>query len=578
MMASPFRGPLKRPLFWMAMILAFFAARGVLLIFVHGPATPALPADAYFYLSKAENLIAGRGLTTYWNDGLDRKFFPMNSVVLAPFSLLKAAFPAYWVIASSLYYLLTAAVLWKLVRRIEPSIPVGFVALLLWLANPNVLLWHSVPYAEGLATLLLWGSVLIALPDWRTCHPVRFAMASLLAGCALAARAEAAFIAAVVAVELIVSVRRGGFAAIPWPRLALGGALFLLPLTIWLLSLPPTADSSRISYLGEFQQRFAWQQITHNLNVLAGSLLYETNLRPEAPWRIITMVAGSRFFPVLIGVALAGGLGSKGRWLVLTLAAYLLSHALWHYAYGRFNLLVLPVAVYLFALGIYRTAASPWRSGVSVLLILAGDLAAVFGEAAVRLTPGLMVGGGIMLELGIRLLERRAPATDGDETTAAPRPLVQPLLRFAAGAFVLATAVVMSNIGVHAILRHKQFLTSDDGRTSIRPEWAEAVLSRIDSSTACMIPVDFPLAYRVGSMTGLRVWYSGGLPDFFPPAFERTRTAEFLDAEEIRYILSYSSRDAWAEEFGLSEEDAARLAVQRTFPRGELLAWRLTGK
>lgn len=562
-------------------ILVVVALCGAGLIALHGTTTSVLTVDAYFYLSKAENLIAGRGLTTYWNDGIDRKFFPMHSIVLAPFSWLRAAVPDYWVMAEALYYLLTAAVLARLVFRLERSRSVALFAVVLWLVNPNVLLWHSVPYSEGLATLLLWSAILLCAGGWRSCGTGRFALASALAGMAMATRAEAGLIAPFFLAVVSMTVLREGPSSIPWRRLALGLGLFCGPMLLWWGSIPAEGHAARLSYVAEFRDRFTWQQLQFNFEVLFTSVLFERHLRLPAPWMQLVVIVGSRLYLIAIGLALAGALGWRGRWACVLFLLYQGIHAFWHYAYGRFNLLFLPLTLYMFALALKWIFSAWWRLGATLLLLLCGDLPGLMGIESQGVRAGMMIVGGGLLE-GLRrwgpsmasgLTGRKARSADAESGAGRRSGPPLPGPGFLGYALMAALVFVMGSLGHYAILRHKQFMTSDDGRTGVRPAQVQAVVLRIGPERGFLVDVDFPLAYRVGTLTGERVWFSTGLQDFFPAAFDRSRTVEFLREKDIKYILSPEPGEVWRKQYQIPKESADQLVMEKRLPGAELLKW-----
>jgi hypothetical protein len=139
--------------------------------------------------------------------------------------------------------------------------------------------------------------------------------------------------------------------------------------------------------------------------------------------------------------------------------------------------------------------------------------------------------------------------------------------------FAAALAFVMLHLGSGAILRHKEFLVRDDGRTSVRDRHVEAIVARIGNGDSCLAPVDFPLAYRVGSLTGDRIWFSGGLGDFFPPPFDLRETARFLDDKKIRVILTPGSADSWKREFHIPDAQSGKLSLEKRLPGAQVLEW-----
>ena len=525
------------------LLLLLLAANGARLIVAYGAHDVVHPVDAYFYLAKAESLAAGQGLRTYWNDGGDRMFFPLQSIALAPFSLLRGAWPRYWLILSVALYLLNALVLARLLRILEAPGLVQFGTLALWLANPNILLWHSVPYAESLASLLGWSAVLVFADQWRTGPAWRLAAAGLLAGLALTARAEAILLPLVFGIVILVQLAQGGRSAVPWRRVALAAGLFVLPFALYWLSLSSTAEGARQAYVGVSIERFELGNLWDNFQKLFFGILLEIGIDPRG-------VLGN-YFPALttpgmmralgaaqllihlthwlsLAAALLGRLGRPARWAAVTLLGYQALHSFWFYSYGRFNFVVVPLAAYVVA------------SGAHHALALLDKMAYA------------------------RLSGQERPVAPGSWATAV------------GGLGLLLAAGMMSLYGAVAIDRQQYFLEREAGMPP--RERLEAILmicANLRPDEMYLVVDDLWLAYEVGSRGGGRAWYTQSRQEFFEQAFGLEEGWALMRREGVRLVATRLSKDECLERLGVPEREHQMFHAKHRAPGGYgLLEWR----
>jgi len=529
--SSPFRSQPKAS--WLALVLLLvFGACGLWVIIRFGSAPAPYPVDAYYYLAKAENLRDGRGLTTYWNDGLDRKFFPLQSIALAALVFLRYWWPSYWLALSVLAYAVNGVVLWKLLRRIEPSEPVRFATLAFWLCNPNVLLWSSVPYAEGLASALAWGAVAVCARGWRNVPARRFLAAALLGGLAVTARPEAVALALAFAILVMVQAAREGRRAIPWRRLAAGAALFAAPFAAYWLSLPSATESPRLLYVHEFFERFSPAAVLDNFLDLLYSILMEKGveiafLQGQGAWPALGALRYGIdvVFALSLLLALAGRLGRLARWTAAGMLGYQLLHALWHYAYGRFDYPVVPLAAYIFASG----------------------LAALFRIGRRGIFPIPPRG------VGLQLLSSRSAAY------------------FAAAAAIAAT---MALYGVLAIMRQQYFISRMDVRVPSQVRavvLAQLVTSLGEGDNYLCSTADLWLAYGVGSMRGARAWFEEAKPDFGEAPFAPEKALDFMERRRISWIVTRRSLEKWLDDYHIPVERRAEFVPRLETPQIEVI-------
>jgi hypothetical protein len=74
-------------------------------------------------------------------------------------------------------------------------------------------------------------------------------------------------------------------------------------------------------------------------------------------------------------------------------------------------------------------------------------------------------------------------------------------------------------------------------------------------------------------LTGERIWFSGGLKDFFPPAFDRRETEAFLREKQIRMILTNDPPESWLKRFHIPPSKFSSLGLEKELPGSDLLRW-----
>lgn len=353
---------------------------GGLLIFYHASRTPTYTIDSYFYLSKARQLVAGHGLTTSWNDGLDPKYFPGYSLALAAAYALGGSFIHLQIIA----YVLSAVLLVAVLRELRTDAIGQILAATALAVNPITLKWFSLPMAEGVALALSLASVLMLLGFSRTGRLALLISACLLGGIATVTRVEALFLLFVFA--LILYPNRH---TIRKAVLAGGLLLFFLPLLAYLARLSFSAGGGP-AYAREFWWTMARFSILKNFlyNVwVPFGLMYKTPpatlggiphavvLSAAAIWLLV----GQVLFLGGLSVALLTRKNTAARAAGLLFLAYAVLHALWYYRYERFMLLALPLAALIWAWSCSNAAGLAGQKamrrlvpGMQVLLVAAG--------------------------------------------------------------------------------------------------------------------------------------------------------------------------------------------------------------
>jgi len=199
-----------------------------------------LPDDAFYYFAIARNLARGLGFTV---DGVTvtNGFHALWALLLAPFFRLfpfAGDLPIH--LALSLGALLDAGTGWLVfltVRRGTRDWLAAMISALLYVFNPAVIL-QSVNGLETSLSMALWAAFFYAYLGVRVGGGRsvaseglgRWVLLGLLGGVMLLARSDAVFLLAVVALDLVLLLRRR--AVLPIVGLAVGT---ILPLGPWLL-------------------------------------------------------------------------------------------------------------------------------------------------------------------------------------------------------------------------------------------------------------------------------------------------------------------------------------------------------
>jgi len=350
-------------LVWLILIGALIVGSGC--VVYNSARTPTYPIDSYFYLSKAAALAEGHGLRTNWNDGVDTKYFPGYSIVLA-FSFL---FTESFIPAQLVSYLLCAILIFRIAKELGLEEIERILIVTAFAANPIVIKWFALPMAEGSALALSLLSVYLFLQFvYRRRYGLLFA-ACAIGGFAAVTRAEALFLLAVFA--MIALPERRDLSA---PRLLAGVAVFALaPLLFW--AQLKFGSSGGSAYVGEFWQSFSlvgslknlaynvWAPfgLMHSFGVARGA----TNLPDSVGLLPAFILAGALWvflgqgiFFCALALSLLGKLGPRAKAAGLLFVIYAVTHSLWHYKYERFMLMAIPLAAIVWAAAVRAISQS----------------------------------------------------------------------------------------------------------------------------------------------------------------------------------------------------------------------------
>ncbi len=390
-------------------------------------APPGFPVDCYVYLTKAESLISGRGLSVNWGDGIDRKFFPGYSLYLAPFALMGGNGGAYWIPANLLACGMLLFFLWKLTRYLGFTSLWRLVILLAVLSNVVLLSWIFLPYAEILSTALALAAWCVAIHPRDYRRPVfRWLFSGLLLGAAFMTRPEAG----IYLPFLILSSDKTG-----WRERFRPAVLILLWMPLLFLCWYATLQGGKqedkgLAYVGMLQEHhIKGRQILDNFQTYV-HLLFSRNI-------------GSNFYKWLGLVKLyiwqfvlvAGLLGFLGRVAMResgVLLIYALLHSFWPYFAERYLILVLPLAAIVLIRGLqFIATAGLFRTSYSLFI---GILLLIFWietgydmgkkgqehvlEYILNDIPTALSHGEVARMAGESLPEQRVILTDGGPMTA----------------------------------------------------------------------------------------------------------------------------------------------------------------
>jgi hypothetical protein len=479
-------------------VLALALIAGTGLITYHATGTPTHTIDSYFYLSKAKQLAAGEGLTTTWNNGIDAKYFPGYSVILAPSFL----FVDSYVPVQVLCYLLCAALLYLVAREMEFPLAERMLAVIAFAVNPIVIKWLSVPMAEGAATALCLLSACLFLRAARQGSLGAMYLACLVGGGAVLVRAESLFLLAVFGLVVLADKKsftwRGGGAA----PLVAGLALLAAPLAAYMIQLRVRAGEAS-AYIGEFEDTFLHFDIITNIayNVwVPFGLMHKAIFSPDlagspgfggaalttglagAAWLLL----GGLVFAAGLALSVTGRLGGGSRAAGLLFIAYAVVHALWYYRYERFMLMAVPLAA----------------------LVWAGAARRILG----RIGSGTGSGGAGLRRISALML----------------------LLFAAAGLF----------LGHRFSVHHRVELQKDTAWLEFQ-DIANVVNTLNEGSRSAILTDLGPhLAYYIDAHTYL----DSGHGNYWQRAFAPDRTLEEIKASGIGLIVTTSTFDEWIDE------------------------------
>jgi hypothetical protein len=347
------------------LILILTLIVGAVCVVYSAARTPTYPIDSYFYLSKAAELAEGHGLRTNWNDGVDTKYFPGYSIVLA-FSFL---FTDSFIPAQLVSYLLCAILIFRIAGELGLDAIERTLIVTAFAANPIVIKWFALPMAEGSALALSLLSVCLFL---RFVYGRRYGLlfaACAIGGFAAITRAEALFLLAVFA--MIALPERRDLSA---PRLLAGVALFALPpLLYWMqLRFGPSGGSA---YVGEFWQSFSpvgslknlaynvWAPfgLMHSFGLARGATTLPDSVGPLPAFILagaLWLFLGQGIFFCGLALSFSGKLSPRAKAAGLLFVVYAVTHSLWHYKYERFMLMAIPLAAIVWATAIRAISQS----------------------------------------------------------------------------------------------------------------------------------------------------------------------------------------------------------------------------
>jgi len=341
----------------LGVVFVALLAGSALLIYAHR-ITPYYPADSYFYLSKARNLVQGKGLTVNWNDGYDNKYFPGYSVLVGIADMLSPGslqpwFPlqllCLWVSVLLTFYLFKESGIDALLAATTAgALSLHFV----------VQKWSAVPSAEPTALVFILLSVLLFRKSmfyrercdtgeagrgrWSQLLVWVYGLGSfLLAGIAFATRVEAGYLW-VIGIIYFWYFRK--WRSFPAPGLLICGViLFFVPLLIWLLSQPRSEGSASLLYIQEFFAHLSLRE--------TGKNFMRYLLSPFLSKRFISSSPMAQFLIYLLNVVgivsilfgLRGVMGRRLQFVALISVGYMALHSFWYYSYERFMYLISPL-------------------------------------------------------------------------------------------------------------------------------------------------------------------------------------------------------------------------------------------
>ena len=393
--------------------------------------------DSYVYMTKARSLLAGRGVSVPWNDGVDRKFFWGYSFALAlPLRIFGDAGAV--VLACAIHAAIGASFC-ALAKLVESRAAVRVAALGLTVFSPLLLWWGSVPASEPLFTLLVLeatrrtilfrraSSGLAAQRAWTAC---------LCGGLAIATRAEGVLLLPVLAI-------------LAAPRLWRDRRFALTVAGLVLLAFP---ESAHLAYLhahaeGNHAASEYLEEIAHHARDVTFAPVAWENLR--APfWTVFRLDTEpdtyARFFPRwlvvaqltldhaylwALGLSLVMGLRrrSPAFYAAIAIGAYAVVHALWYYRYERFMTVTAPFAALVFA-----ATAADVKGLIARLDVRLAETS--YASAAVwAIVTSAFYGDGVASMHAWRLASRQADrdysaiARDVDRLDPARRPMMSDL-------------------------------------------------------------------------------------------------------------------------------------------------------
>jgi len=191
--------------------------------------------DAYYYLTIARNVVAGRGVS-FDGIALTNGFHPLYLLLLLPlFWATSSAVELNVHLALSLLAIcnvLTALPLYTTVKRLWHQ-EAALIAAIAWLLNPWVMAITLMGVESALYVLLMAWTLCVYM-EWRSEHKIsRLIAAGVLAGLTILARTDGIFLAVALAIDLL-SARYGNEKG-GWRALMIFGSFAGIVFLPWLL-------------------------------------------------------------------------------------------------------------------------------------------------------------------------------------------------------------------------------------------------------------------------------------------------------------------------------------------------------
>jgi hypothetical protein len=365
--------PCPGPLFSWSELVAGWALPGLALlaaanvVAVRGVALGTIPIDGSYYVAKAMSLGETGALRVPWGNGIDAKFLPGLSILLA-LPLRWFGLPWGWLLVEAASLVAAALLTARLAARLGVSPRAARAAAVAFAVDPLVVKWGSVPYAELPALALTLAGVELAFRalEARRRAPLELAAAACV-GAAAATRLEA-----MLALPFLVAIscaRR---------RASAGAAAAALTIVIAVLPLGAHIDwlhaqgiePGSLAYVEEFRRNFRVDRLFENGLVMFREVAHATP--PTSALADVEPVARG----ALIALGLLGLVAAAVRARLLCAAAGLLLvypwvHALWYFVDGRFMLFVWPVGAALVGAG-FDTVISWIPEPARVVALTAG--------------------------------------------------------------------------------------------------------------------------------------------------------------------------------------------------------------
>ena len=342
--------------------LALAGAAGI--VAVRGAALGTIPIDSSYYVAKAISLGETGALRVPWGSGVDAKFLPGLSILLA-LPLRWLGLPWGWLLVEAASLVAAGGLTARLVVRLGGSSRAAYAAGVAFAVDPLVLQWGAVPYAELPALALTLAAVELACLASEARRRVTLpCMAALCAGAAAATRVEATL-----ALPLL--------AWLAWTRRHRTADAMLV---IVVAALPLGAHigwlhahgvgPGALAYVEEFRRHFRGQRVLENGLAMLRHVAHATP--PMSGLIGVEVVARCALIALgLLGLVTAARRARRLLLATAVLVVYPWVHALWHFVDGRFVLFVWPLGAALVGVGL-DTALSWTPAPARVAVVTAG--------------------------------------------------------------------------------------------------------------------------------------------------------------------------------------------------------------